>query len=431
MATTVSWSVSNESVEIGEYLELTAEGLDSFETMAVLIQLPNASHFMWGVQADSNGRVRDKIKLDSGAGQYLICPKPACGYVVPRCKHINVCPCAESSTNCAINVEGPDQIIKGTTITYVVSGLRPSKAITAKVANNTQTSYSLERTSDESGVLHFEFIHNLAGTYAITFSDGVCTSAPKIIEVVNSQNEIPQLRAQNRTVCASAVDIFIAFSKAKYSPNELGYLKASVCNRGPEFREVALSPFFSLPGATITSMPIPEVVGLSGYRCEEYTILFSAGPAADASYFASLPGSYECQTRIFTANGATTHAIVGVGKGVCSGTLQYFGTVSGGNSYVAGEEIELSVQVFNSGNKVIEYGAVNALTLPEGVSLVTTLPIATNPITPGTSQSLRIKIKATEKGDYTIQLPADKIVVKCGEGEIPLNSVGYISFTAT
>lgn len=430
MASTVTWSLNVEEVEIGKYVEFSAEGLDSFEGMAVLIQLPNESTFLWGVQADGGGRVRDKIKLDSGLGQYLFCPKPACGYVVPRCAHINVCPCSVSKTDCSLIVEGDNQIVKGLPYSYRVSGLKPSAAITARISSNRDPSYTVTGVSDVQGNYIFEFTHNMAGTYSLVFSDGSCTSAPKIIDVVNSINEIPAIRSPNNNSCAASVDISIKFSKSKYAPQELGFIKASVCNRGPDYRHMALYPSFVMPGATITSMPIPPALGISGYRCEEYTILFNAGPGQDASYFASLSGSYECNTAIFTANGATTNAIVGNGAGVCSGVLQYFGTVSGAPNAEVNEEIPLSVQIYNSGNTVIEYGAVNSLTIPEGVQLVTPLPIATNPIEPGTAQSLEIKVKPIAAGAHTIQLPSDALVVKCTAGEIPLGTVGFVTINA-
>lgn len=430
MATVVTWSLSVEELEIGKSVELTASGLGAHEGMAVLIQRPNGSHFLWGVQSDERGRVRDSIKLDSGLGQYLFCPKPACGNVVPTCKPLNVCPCGISRTDCNIKVEGPSQIIKGTRMSYIVSGLAPSKYITVKVSNNQQVSYDVNGISDTLGNFIFEFVHNLAGTYSLVFSDGSCTSHPKIVEVVNSQNEVPILRPANRNPCASSVDLSLHFSKSRYEPGELGHLRASVCNRGPEFRQIDLATSFVVPGGSITSQPIPATLGLSGYRCEEYTVLFTAG-TIDDNYTASLFGSYECNGQYYVANGGSTNAIVGAGTGICSAVLQFFGIADGTTEVEVNAEVELEIVVFNAGNKIIDSSSLQGLTLPEHVELVTPLPTNSVAISPNSSQKIHVKVKATEAGSYTIQIPADKLVYACSGQTVPMNHIGYVTLVAS
>ena len=214
MATVVTWNLNVEELEIGKEVEFTAEGLAAHEGMAVVIQLPNGGVFLWGVQSDANGRVRDKIKLDSGTGQYIFCPKPACGYVNPHCRPLNVCPCGTSRTDCNIKIAGPSHIVKSTTVTYQVTNLTPSRAITTRVSNNQQVSFELTGYATVTGTYDLQFSHALAGVYSITVSDGICTSAPKIIEVANSQNEFPVLRPTNVNPCAAGIDLSLLFNKA-------------------------------------------------------------------------------------------------------------------------------------------------------------------------------------------------------------------------
>lgn len=428
MASTVTWRLNLKEVEIGKTVEFSAEGLDSFELMAVLIQKPDGSHFVWGVQADANGRVRDTISLDSGLGQYLFCPRPACGNVVPHCHHLNVCPCGVSKTNCNITVEGPSQIVKGTAISYVVRNLKPSRLVTTKVSNNQQVSYDIVGVASVMGEYIFVLDHNLAGTYSLTFSDGDCTSAPKIVEIINSQNEIPILRPDNKNPCADGIDITLKFNKSSYAPSERGNILVSICNRGPEFRQVSLAPSLVLPGATVTSMPVLPTIGLPGYKCEEMVILFTTG-TADAAYTANLYGSYLCGGLPYTANGGSANAIVGKGLGVCSALLQYFGTVSGSQTASVNEEVELALDVYNSGNKIIDSVSLTKLVLPAGVTVVTPLPVTAAFFAPGAAVKLKVKVKAAAAGTYTISLAADSIKYKCGGADVFLTSPGFVTLT--
>lgn len=428
MSSVVTWKLNLTELEHGKEVEFVAAGLASFEGMAVLIQRPDGSHFMWGVQSDVNGRVRDKIKLDSGLGQYLFCPRPACGLVNPRCAPLNVCPCAVSNTDCNIKVAGTSQLVAGISNVYQVTNLAPSKFITVLVSSNTGVAYELNGVSDIHGVFNFEFLHNQAGTYSLVFSDGACTSAPKIIEIINSQNEVPILRPENRNPCADGVDIILTFNKGVYAPSELGYVSVSICNKGAQFREISLTPSLILPGAVITSMPVPPVLGLPGYKCEEMVILFSAGPE-DSVFVANVFGSYMCGGLHYTVNGGTTNALVGKGVGVCSAMLQYFSTVSGGTTATVNEEVELQIDVYNSGNKAITEANFVGLNLPANVTLVAGGTTTVGPILPGESKSIKVKVKASAPGTYAIQLAANGVTYKCTDTSIPLNSVGYVSLT--
>lgn len=428
MATVVTWNLNLNEVEIGKEVEFTAEGLDAHEGLGVFIELPNGSSFLWGVKADERGRVRDTIKLDSGLGQYVFCPKPACGYVNPRCRPLNVCPCGTSKTDCDVKITGPSHILRSTRVTYQVTGLRPSRAITATVANNQQVTFELHGSSDIYGNYDLEFYHAVAGVYSITVTDGYCASPPKLIEVANSQNEFPRLTPINTNQCASGVDMSMQFFKSTYGHSEDGYISVSVCNRGPEFRQISLTPSLVLPGATITSMPIPATLGLSGYRCEEYVILFKTGNS-DTNYTANLFGSYECGGLIYTANGGSTNARVGTGSGVCSAMLQFFGTTSGSLNAAVNEEVELSVTVFNTGNQIIDSFSVLQFALPANVVWVSTFPATSAAINPGEAKTVKVKVKPTAAGTYTIQMPADKITYVCGTTSVPLGSVAYVTLT--
>lgn len=428
MATVVKWKLNLRELEHGKEVEFEASGLSAYEGMAVLIQRPDGSSFLWGVQSDGNGRVRDKIKLDSGLGQYLFCPKPACGITSPHCDILNVCPCAISATDCNIKVSGSSQIVTRTSTVYQVTNLAPSKFVTATVSHNVNTSYEVNGISSPEGVWNFEFSHALAGTYSLVFSDGSCTSVPKIVQVINSQNEAPVLRAENRNPCADGVDITLMFNKGTYAPGELGFITVSICNKGPEFRELSLVPSLVMPGSTVTSMPVPVVMGLIGYKCEEMVILFDAG-VNDASYSAALFGSYICGGLHYTANGGSTNALVGMGVGFCSAILQYFSTVSGATTVAINEEVELQIDVYNSGNKVISEANFIGLNLPANVTLLAGGTRTVGPIPAGESRALKVKVKASAAGTYSIQLGADQVMYKCAEGLVPLNSVGYVSLT--
>lgn len=429
MGSVITWRLSLNEVEIGKEVEFFAEGVAPHTGLPVLITLPSGALFMWGVQSDSYGKVHDRIKLDSGLGQYLFCIPTECGSVSPRCAHINVCPCSTVSVKCNVTVTGPARIIRGTQHTFKVTGLLPSKLVTAQISNNEQTAYSISGISSVSGEYLFDFAHNVAGIYSLTFSDGSCTSAPVIITVANSQNEFPVLAPDFSSACESAIDATLTFNKSTYAANETGTLKARICNRGAEFRQIALTTVLSLPGATITSNPVPTTLGLSGYRCEEYTILFNAG-AADTNYSANIYGSYECQGKYFTANGGAANAIVGVGQGVCSAILQYFGAAAG-TDVAINTNIELDVQVYNAGNKIIDSAALLQLNVPDHVTIVDTLPISSAAIPPGEAKTIKVTVKISQAGSYTINLPANKLVFNCSGATNPVGSPGFVTLTAT
>lgn len=429
MGSVITWRLSLNEVEIGKEVEFFAEGIAPHTGLPVLITLPSGALFMWGVQSDSYGKVHDRIKLDSGLGQYLFCIPTECGSVSPRCAHLNVCPCSTVSVKCNVTVTGPSRIVRGTQHTFKVTGLLPSKLVTAQISNNEQTAYSISGISSVSGEFLFDFTHNVAGIYSLTFSDGSCTSAPMIVTVANSQSEFPVLVPDLSSACEAAVDATLTFNKATYVAGETGTLKARICNRGAEFRQIALATTLSMPGATITSNPVPAALGLSGYRCEEYTILFNAG-TTDTNYSANIYGSYECQGKYFTANGGAANAIVGVGQGVCSAVLQYFGA-SAGTSVSINTDVELEIQVYNAGNKIIDSASLLQLNLPEHVTVVDTLPLVSEAIPPGESKTITVAVQISQAGSYTINLPADKLVFTCSGAQTPIGSPGFVTLTAT
>lgn len=429
MASTVKWELSLEEVEIGKEITLTAMGLDAHEGMVVLIDLPNRSVFQWGVQADEFGRVRESIKLDSGLGQYTFCPRPTCGNVVPHCRTINVCPCGTAKTGCDVKITGPDKIVAGHPTTFIVSGLRPSWACSLKLASNEFSTAFFDRVSDVEGELHFELDWRLAGTYALTASDGSCISPPLILNVVNSLNESPVIASTDANPCSYAIDISTTFSKANYRPTESGVLHVSACNRGPEYREITISSFLDLSGATITSMAIPSVITLSGYECKEYNTLFATS-ASDGVLSAQLSGSYICHGNIYAANGSASNATVGKGSGYCAAMLQALVLHEPKTSYAVDEEISIDVIIFNSGNVPISNAYVLSANLPENVGFTGPMSSLTN-IAPGTSQTLTFKVKASAAGNYTIQIPGNKITYSCGGTQVPIGTTGYVSFVVS
>lgn len=428
MASTVTWELSLNEVEIGKEVTLTAEGLDKFEGMVVLIQKPDGSHFMWGVTSDGNGRVRETIKLDSGLGQYLFCPRPACGYVVPRCRHLNVCPCGTAKTNCNIQVVGPNKILTGQKATWEVSHLQPSKVVSVKIANNRQVSSLTAGIAGVDGIYHFETSMSLADTYSLVFGDGHCTSAPFIFDVISSTNEDPALQYLQRGACDKTVDIKAAFNKGTYAHSEAGNLKVTICNRSPYSRTVALTKSIQVPGATVTSNNIPDTVTLAGLECKEFLVLFLTG-TADASYSASITGNYDCNNALYAATGGSAHAILGAGIGVCNAILQYFGTDSGGTSYAPNDEVEIKVDVYNSGNAPISEIKLATFPLPANVTFVSGVPQTVTTLAPGATKSLTFKVKPSVAGTYTIHLPSDKVTYKCGSEEKPIGSPGFITLT--
>ena len=427
MASTVKWELSLEEVEIGKEVIFTASGLSAFEGMVVLIDLPNRAVFWWGVQADEFGRVRESIKLDSGLGQYTFCPKPTCGDVVPSCRIMNVCPCGKADTGCAIKISGPAQIVTGHKTTYIITGLTPSKASTVKLASSEFSTAFFDKIPDATGTLLFELEWKLAGTYALTASDGNCVSSPVIINIINSLSEAPVYASVDANPCSYSIDISAAFSKANYKPNESGVVYISACNRGPEYREISLANYIDLPGATITSQGLPSVVTLSGYECKEYSILFTCG-GTDSVLNIQLSGSYICHGNIYAANGSATNATVGKGSGYCAAMLQALVLHTPKQFYDINEEVAIDVILYNSGTVPISSAYISSTNLPENVSYAGALESFSN-IAPGTSQTVILKVKATKAGDYTIQIPQGKITYSCGENQVPLSSPGYVSFS--
>ena len=427
MATVVTWDLSLKEVEIGKSVEFNAEGLAAFEDMEVVINLPSGGYYIWTVKADDKGRVRDSISLDSGLGQYIFCPKPACGYVNPNCAPLNVCPCSTSATDCNIKIEAPARAGVGDKTALIITGLKPSRYISIKIASNQDVTQFSGGISDVTGRLIYEVQQNLAGPISITVSDGSCISPPHILEIVDKGNSIPAIRAETSNACADAVDANFFFSKTNYAPSESGYLRLVVSNKGPTSREVTLAAEVSLVGATVTSEPFPSYINIRGYGTEEFTLLFKAS-GTDAVYTASITGSYICSGKIYAINGGSANSSVGNGQGVCGATLAFFGSV---NASVEGEsEVDADITILNSGNKTIDQVTVSEIRVPEGVTLLTTLPVGVAAIPPNETKTIKVKLKTSATpGYYSVVLPGDKITYRCAGSTTmaPINQTGFLS----
>lgn len=427
MATTMTWDLSLTEVEIGKEVTLTAEGLAAHEGVAVVIQRPDGSVFIWGVTSDANGRISDTIKLDSGLGQYVFCPKPACGYVVPRCRHLNVCPCNTARTDCAVKIEGPARIMAGHEVTWEVTGLTPSKLISVKLATNTGVSSFIEGISDTQGRYRYTTTINLADTYALTVSDGSCTSAPYIIEVISSTLDDPFLPPIVHGACDKTVDIRTSFNKVRYEYSEDGNLRVVVCNKSPYTRVIHLTQILGLPGAIISSNNIPDVVTLAGLDCKEYLVLFRVG-ASDVSLSATIAGAYDCNDALFSATGGTAHAVVGAGQGICNAILQFFGDSVNPTTNYTSSPIELSVQIFNAGNQPITITEVPSFALPANVTFNTTMPVSVGPVAVAATATLTFKLDISAPGSYTIYIPPGTIKYTCGGSMLTIDSPAFFSF---
>ena len=430
MASTVTWQLSLNEIEIGKEVDFFAEGLDSHEGMAVFIDLPDGSTFMWGVQADANGRVRDRIKLDSGLGQYLFCPKPACGNVVPRCAHLNVCPCGTSATNCNIQVEGPAQIVVGVESSFRFTGLIPSHAVTIKTANNQFTTSYINAIADIDGSYVFTWKQMLGVTYAVTISDGTCTSAPHIVDVIYSQNEAPVYVPNPSNDCASPIDLILAFDKGTYNKGFSGTLTLTVCNRGAQTRDITLVKSLSLNGATITADNIPTSATVAGYTCEEFTLKFT-NALTDGTVSATVSGSYTCNGTLYTANRGSAHAIVGNGEGTCSAMLQYFGTTDGDTNVAVNVPVELTLQILNTGNVPLSQIRLSHMNVPPEITLGSSFPLFDTAIPVGGTGTITLDVTPTDPGSYTISISGADTSYRCGTNDIPLNAVGFITLVVS
>lgn len=430
MAKVVTWDTSVTSLEEGKELTVTAEGFASNEKFTMFIQKPDGSYFNWELQADNSGKVSKQIMLDSGLGQYIFCLDATCGHSSPRCRHVNLCPCnVDSSKKCDIKVSGPDRILRNTAVVYEVTGLSPSRYISAKVSSNTQTGAFYSGSSDVDGKFLFEFQHALPGVYSVTFSDGTCVSSPHIIEVISSMNEMPIVMAVDTNYCAEPTEFTLRFDKSVYGFNEAGTLKTTLKNHSAYARTVAIAVVANAPGAQMYSDLFPGVVELPGYGTAEYVIYFKTG-TADTVYAASVSGSYSCGGQVYAVNGAAANVTIGNGTGFCNAVLQFFGNTSGSGAVEKNKEVEITATLLNTGNVTIASAELGRLELPTGAVMVTPLPAKFDPIPVGESKSVKLKLKFVEAGAFTVRLPAGGISYSCGTGiPTPVNSAGYVSFS--
>lgn len=429
MASLVTWDLNLTEVEIGKEVEFTAEGLGAFENMGVLITLPNGSSFIWGVMADENGRVRETIKLDSGLGQYHFCPKPACNRVSPFCRPLNVCPCGKTATDCAITITGPDRVMMRDRVTYIVSGLKPSSKVTVKLASRDQVTSFRDLISDVNGNLYYEFSWAVEGQYALTFADQNCISHPFIVDIVGDTNWPIGLPKTQLDDCSAPITISAFFNKTVYEKNEAGSLKVSFRNTGSHSRNLTVFKSFVFGDANITLDPIPLSVTVPGYATVEYVVFFTAGNS-DKIISGSIGSSYSCGDLDFTANGSEFFATVGAGAGYCSAVLQYFAADDPQNSYPTDTEIDIVLTVLNTGTTPISEVVVNQLNIPADTTIVTALPVTFGPINAGASDSTIIKVKFSQPGSYTVQLPAGSVQYKCAASldYSPISQPGYVTF---
>lgn len=432
MATVVTWRLNLKEIEIGKEVEFTAEGLAPFEGMAVLIQRPDGSDFIWGVQSDADGKVRETIKLDSGLGQYIFCPRPECGNVIPHCLPLNVCPCIRSSSNCNIRVTGPDRILSRSAHVFLVSGLRPGYKVTAKAASVSQVTSQENLIADANGELRFEFSWGIIGQYALTFSDGDCISAPFIVDVVEDPNYPIGIGRQSADDCSAPIEIKTKFNKGSYQINETGTLRVSISNLSSQSRTISIQKFFALGDAIITSDTLPNALVIPGYTTQSYLIFFVTGPS-DKILAGTITANYYCNELPFGSNGSAFSAIVGVGEGVCNGVLQFFGAADGETNVDVAAPVDLSFEIVNYGNSPITDVKISALDLPDNVTLNTPLPLTGGPIAPGAVLALTASVTMSEGGTFTIHMPANSISYRCGVANdwLTISQQGFVTFVAS
>ena len=430
MSSVVTWRLNLREIEIGKEVELTAEGLAAHEALPILITLPGGGTFLWGLQSDANGRIRETIKLDSGLGQYMFCPVPECYSVNPQCAYLNVCPCARSATDCNIHIEGPAHLLKQQTATYLISNLLPSRAVTVQIAANNQVTSIQNLVSDVNGELRYEFSWAMSGYYALTVSDGQCISAPKIIEVSENINFPSVLNISGYDDCQTPINISAVFDKAAYEPNTTGVLRVSVRNGGAIPRSISIAKSYNFGDGNITADAVPNAIYIGGYSVLEYIVVFNTG-LSNKTLSGTFFGSYPCGGEYFSVNGAAFNAQVGVGEGVCSALLEYYGAETPGAEIHVNDEVNISIEVNNSGNIPLNDIKLDSFPLPTNAAFVSSFPLVSGMLAAGATALITLKVKFTATGTYTIHLPVGPLSYRCSSsGEYKqISQVGYVTFT--